>query len=143
MLTRPEAAAATTERNVGAETMTMRSPRLRRMAPILITILGLTVADRVSAEYMLAPGDVLEITVVGRQDLRQSTTIDVDGQAYLPVVGQVKAAGMSLLELRDKIRELLPGKVFRRRTQEGREYPVVVTADEVTIAVAEYRPVYL
>ena len=123
--------------------MTMRSPRLRRMAAILTIILGLTFADRVSAEYLLAPGDVLEITAVGLPDLRQRTTIDVDGQAYFPVVGQVQAAGMSLPELREKIRELLPSKVLRRRTQEGREYPVIVTADEVTIAVAEYRPVYL
>jgi len=113
------------------------------MAAILTVSLGLAFASRASAEYLLAPGDVLEITVIGLPDLRQSTTIDVDGQAHFPVVGQVKAAGMSLLELRDKIRELLPGRVFRRRTQEGREYPLVVTADEVTIAVAEYRPVYL
>jgi polysaccharide biosynthesis/export protein len=122
--------------------MAMRSLRLRRMAAIL-TILGLTFADRVSAEYLLAPGDVLEITAVGLPDLRQRTAIDVDGKAYFPVAGQVKAAGMALPELRDKIRELLPGKVFRLRTPGGHEYPVIVTADEVTISVAEYRPVYL
>ena len=136
-------APSTADRNVGTEMLTMRSPRLRRMAAILTTILGLTFADRVFAEYLLAPGDVLEVAAVGLPDLKQSTTIDVDGQAYFPIVGQLKAAGMSLSELRDKIRELLPGKVIRRRTQDGREYPVIVTADEVTIAVAEYRPVYL
>ena len=121
----------------------MRSLGLRRMAAILTTILGLTFADCSSAEYLLAPGDVLEITALGLPDLKQSTTIDVDGQAYFPVLGQLKAAGMSLPELRDKVRELLPSKVFRRRTQEGRDYPVIVTADEVNIAVAQYRPVYL
>ena len=94
----------------------MRSPRLRRMAAILTGILGVTFADRSSAEYLLARGDVLEITALGMPDLKQSTTIDVDGQAYFPVVGQMKAAGMSLTELRDKVRELLPSKVFRRRT---------------------------
>src|SRR5580704_3722470 len=136
-------APSTADRNVGTEMLTMRSPQLRRMAAILTTVLGLTYADRVFAEYLLAPGDVLEVAAVGLPDLKQSTTIDVDGQAYFPIVGQLKAAGMSLSELRDKIRELLPGKVIRRRTQDGREYPVIVTADEVTIAVAEYRPVYL
>jgi polysaccharide biosynthesis/export protein len=121
----------------------MRSPMLRRMAAILTTILGLTFADRSSAEYLLAPGDVLEITALGLPDLKQSTTIDVDGQAYFPVLGQMKAAGMSLPELRDKIRELLPSKIFRRRTQEGRDYPVIIAADEVNVTVAQYRPVYL
>ena len=121
----------------------MRSARLRRMAGILTTVLGLTFADRSSAEYLLAPGDVLEITALSLPDLRQSTTIDVDGQAYFPVLGQMRAAGMSLPELRDKVRELLPSKVFRRRTQDGRDYPVIVSADEVNIAVAQYRPIYL
>jgi polysaccharide export outer membrane protein len=121
----------------------MRSPSLRRTATILTGILGLTLADRSSAEYLLAPGDVLEITALGMPDLKQNTTIDVDGQAHFPVLGQMKAAGMSLPELRDKVRELLPSKVFRRRTQEGRDYPVIVTADEVNIDVAQYRPVYL
>jgi polysaccharide export outer membrane protein len=113
------------------------------MAAILTTVLGLTCADRSYAEYLLAPGDVLEITALSLPDLRQSTTIDVDGQAYFPVLGQMKAAGSSLPELRDKVRELLPSKVFRRRTQDGREYPVIVSADEVNIAVAQYRPIYL
>jgi polysaccharide export outer membrane protein len=134
---------STLEQNVGEETMATRSPRLRRKAAILAAILGLTFGDRASAEYLLAPGDVLEIAAVGLPDLKQSTAIDVDGQAYFPVAGQVKAAGLSLPELRDKIRELLPGKVFRRRTVEGREYPVILTPDEVTITVVEYRPVYL
>jgi polysaccharide export outer membrane protein len=121
----------------------MRSPRSRRIAAMLTSIIGLTLADRSSAEYLLAPGDVLEITALGIPDLKQSTTIDVDGQVYFPVLGQMKAAGVSLPELRDKVRELLPSKVFRRRTQEGRDYPVIVTADEVNIDVAQYRPVYL
>src|SRR5215467_12943275 len=119
--------------------LAMRSPMLRRMAAILTMAIGLTFADRASAEYLLAPGDVLEITALGLPDLKQSTTIDVDGQAYFPVLGQMKAAGMSLRELRDKIRELLPSKIFRRRTQEGRDYPVIVAADEVNVTVAQYR----
>src|SRR5215475_7098751 len=127
----------------GRITLAMRTPTLRRMAAILTMAIGLTFADRASAEYLLAPGDVLEITALGLPDLKQSTTIDVDGQAYFPVLGQMKAAGMSLPELRDKIRELLPSKIFRRRTQEGRDYPVIVAADEVNVTVAQYRPVYL
>ena len=106
-------------------------------------ILAITVPGAVSAEYLLSPGDVLEVTAVGLPDLKQTTTINADGQASFPLLGQVQAAAMPLSELRNKIRELLPTKVFRRRTPDGREYPVVITPDEVTVTVTEYRPVYL
>jgi polysaccharide export outer membrane protein len=121
----------------------MHVPASRQIVSILMAMLGLTIADRSSAEYLLAPGDVLEISALGVPELKQTTTIDVDGQAYFPVLGQMKAAGMSLSELRNKVRELVPSKVFRRRTQEGRDYPAIVSADEVNVDVAQYRPIYL
>src|SRR5262249_38734677 len=40
-------------------------------------------------------------------------------------------------------RELLPTKVFRRRSDDGREYPIVLTPDEILVSIAEYRPVYV
>jgi polysaccharide biosynthesis/export protein len=100
-------------------------------------------ADDAVGEYLLHPGDVLDISALGVSDLHQTTAISPDGQASLPLVGPVKAAGLSLAQLRQKVGELLPNKVFRRRTPDGREYPVVVTPDEIMISVAEYRPVYL
>ncbi|WP_336491985.1 polysaccharide biosynthesis/export family protein [Methylobacterium nigriterrae] len=121
----------------------MRLTTARRMAPILAAALCLAAAKDARAEYLLAPGDVVEITALGVPELKQDTVIDVDGQAYFPVLGQMKAAGLSLVQLRDKVRELVPSKVFRRRTQEGRDYPVVVSADEVSVIVVQYRPVYL
>ena len=94
-------------------------------------------------EYLLHPGDVLEVFALGLNELRQTTAINPDGQAFFPLVGPVRAAGLSVAKLREKVGELLPSKVFRRRTADGREYPVVVTPDELMITVAEYRPVYL
>src|SRR5262249_58275355 len=40
-------------------------------------------------------------------------------------------------------RELLPRKEFRRRTEQGHEYPVILAPNDVDIIIAEYRPVYL
>ena len=117
--------------------------QLGRPAAILAAILGLTSSDAASAEYLLGPGDVVEIVADGFPDLKLNSTIDVDGQAYFPIFGQIKAAGIPLSELRNEIRRLLPTRVFRRRTQEGREYPVILNADELTVVVAEYRPIYL
>ena len=107
------------------------------------TFLGLASANDARAEYLLSPGDVLEITAFGVPELKQDTTIDVDGQVSFPVLGQMKAAGLSLAQLREKVRELVPRKVFRHRNQEGRDYPVVVSPDEVSVDVIQYRPIYL
>jgi polysaccharide export outer membrane protein len=58
-------------------------------------------------------------------------------------VGRLAVAGLSVSEVVEKVRQLLPNKLYRRRSEDGREFPVAVAPDEVTIRVLEYRPVYL
>ena len=94
-------------------------------------------------EYRLASGDVAEISVIGAPDLAHRAAVDADGRVSLPLLGRLNAAGLTLSQLQSSIRELLPTKVFRRRTDDGREYPVLLTADEVTLSIAEYRPIYV
>ena len=94
-------------------------------------------------EYRLALGDVVEISVIGAPDLRHRAAVDPDGRVSLPLLGRMNAAGLTLSELKSSIGELLPTKVFRRRTEDGREYPVLLTPDEVTLSISEYRPVYV
>jgi polysaccharide export outer membrane protein len=89
------------------------------------------------------PGDAVEISVAGLPELRQRAQISVDGAASLPLVGEVNLAGLTLEEARAKIQVLLPKGGLTRRTDDGREYPVIVSPGEITIVVAEYRPVYL
>jgi polysaccharide biosynthesis/export protein len=95
------------------------------------------------AEYQLAPGDVIEIAAIGVPDLRHRATIDIDGRVSIPLLGNIKAAGLLVSELNANVRDKLPTKIFRRRTEDGREYPVVLTPDEITVNIAEYRPVYV
>jgi polysaccharide biosynthesis/export protein len=62
---------------------------------------------------------------------------------FLALLERLNAAGLTVSQLQSSIQKLLPTKVFPRRTDDGREYPVLLTADEVTLSVAEYSPVYV
>jgi len=103
------------------------------------------------AEYVLAPGDVVEIGVVSVPDLRHRATINVDGLASFPLVGSIQAAKLTVAELSKQVKSLLSKKAFRARATDSRGRPlatqendvVTISPEEVTIEVAEYRPVYL
>src|SRR4051794_7530625 len=75
------------------------------------------------SEYRLSTGDVLEITAVGAAELQRKAPIELNGDVVLPLIGPVKAAGMTIASFQTKLREALRSQVFRRRTPDGREYP--------------------
>ena len=50
--------------------------------------------------------------------------------------------GAALSELRTEVRQRLPDKPIRRRTLQGLEV-VVVDPDDIVLAIAEYRPIYV
>jgi polysaccharide export outer membrane protein len=56
-------------------------------------------------EFILGPGDEIEITVYRQDDLKRTIRIDPSGMITYPLVGDIKAAGLSIFELRDKIRD--------------------------------------
>jgi polysaccharide export outer membrane protein len=110
----------------------------------LLAFLLLTAPCSVAyADYRLAPGDVLEISAVGVPELGRRVPIDVDGLAVFPLIGAVEASGLTLAELRTKVGELLPAKILRRKTVDGRYVADNISPDELTVEVVEYRPVYL
>ena len=94
-------------------------------------------------QYRLATGDVIEIAAIGAPDIRSKATVDVDGRALFPLIGPVNASGLTISEIQANVRELLPTKVFRRRSEDGREYPIILTPDEILVSIAEYRPIYV
>ncbi len=103
------------------------------------------------AEYVMAPGDVVEVSAVSAPDLRHRATIDVDGRASLPLLGNIKAAGLTLTELRDQVKAQLATKTFRARETDSRGRSlasrdndvVTISPEEVIVEVVEYRPIYL
>lgn len=56
-------------------------------------------------EFILGPGDTIEISVYRNDDLKKTVKIDVSGIISYPLVGDIKAAGLGILQFRDKIRD--------------------------------------
>lgn len=53
--------------------------------------------------YRLGSGDKLKVTIYGEDDLSGEVTVDGSGQVQLPLIGRVKAAGLSVHEFVDEI----------------------------------------
>ena len=76
-------------------------------------------------EYILGPGDVLEIRVYGHDDLATKTEILPDGTFSFPLIGSVKGAGLTVGELE---------RVLEAKLADG-----YLVAPKVSISLAEYR----
>jgi polysaccharide biosynthesis/export protein len=110
-----------------------------------LMVVGLTLSaiQAVNAEYRVSVGDVLEVAVAGVADLRHRAPVQLDGIISLPLVGSMQVAGLPLSQIEAKVRAALATKVFRQKTPDGRETAVVIEPDQVTVVVAEYRPIYV
>lgn len=95
------------------------------------------------ASYVVAPGDVLDVSVVGLPELRQRITVNMEGQVSIPLIGLVSVAGLSLGDLQSKLRNELTNKTVRSRAPDGSERAVYIYPEEVTVTVAEHRPIYV
>jgi len=57
------------------------------------------------SKFILGPGDDLEIMVYRSSDLTREVRISPSGNIMYPLAGDIRAAGLSIFELRDKLRE--------------------------------------
>ena len=65
-------------------------------------------SSRVGARYMIAKDDLLEVYVVGLQELSREYRVDGDGMLALPMLAQpVMAAGLTLDQLSEALRKAL------------------------------------
>lgn len=94
-------------------------------------------------DYRVDVGDILDFSVTGIADLRQRLTVDVTGRIQVPLAGTVRAAGLSLTELQSQVRDALSTNFYQQRLPDGRNAQVVISRDEVTLRMIEYRPIYL
>lgn len=117
----------------------------RLLQPALACFLALSpvIFPAEAAEYKLQPGDVLEMSVAGIADMRQRMPVGIDGDVSVPLVGNVAAAGHTVTEVRDHIRELMPRTALTLRLQGGLEQQTVIAGNEVSVTIIEYRPVYV
>lgn len=95
------------------------------------------------ADYRLTIGDVVEISVRGFPDLRQRSAVELNGEVSLPLAGRIRVNGMTIAEAQASIKRLVTARPLGQRSPDGRENFTVIAADDVNVAVAEYRPVYV
>lgn len=79
----------------------------------------------VAPEYRVGAGDVLEVVVLGNDDLSRTPTVQTGGTVTLPLLGEVAVAGLTIPEIKDKLTALL-----------GRDYLV---RPQVEVTVKEYQ----
>jgi polysaccharide biosynthesis/export protein len=121
----------------------VRARALALSGGIVAAALALASIGAAAEPYRLEPGDVLEFSVPSIPELNQQTMVDVDGGVTLPLFGSLPVDGLTLPEVQEKVRQLLSSRTFRRTSDDGREIVSVLEPDDVSITVAEYRPVYL
>jgi polysaccharide export outer membrane protein len=121
----------------------LRTTVARPRWPILPAVALVLVPTLVNADYKLQPGDTLEVSISGAPDVRQRAPIGVDGEIALPLVGQVKVAGLSLSEAREKITKDLSNNVYRQTGLDGREISKLILPTDVVVTAVEYRPIYV
>ncbi|MBJ6128544.1 polysaccharide biosynthesis/export family protein [Microvirga splendida] len=103
--------------------------KLLRVFLIALFLLTSTMQSE-GAPYRVDSGDVIEVSVFRRDDLRHRITVDADGNIWVPLVGEIHVAGMTLPDLRTKVRELLAASD-------------AVRLADITIDLLEYRPFYI
>jgi polysaccharide export outer membrane protein len=83
----------------------------------------------VDENYRLGTGDKVKVTVYGEDDLSGEFIIDGSGQVQLPLVGQVKAAGLTIHEFVIELQTMLGAKYLRD--------------PKVSAQIENYRPFYI
>ena len=58
-------------------------------------------------DYTVGAGDVLDITVIGNDDLTRTPTVQTNGTITLPLLEEVGVSGLTVLEIRRKLTTLL------------------------------------
>jgi polysaccharide biosynthesis/export protein len=80
---------------------------------------------RALPDYQIGARDILRVTVYGHDDLTQTVLVQADGTFMFPLIGTVRAAGMTPLALEHEITTLLSRGYIRK--------------PQVTVVVEEYR----
>ena len=95
-----------------------RKPRLRppALGLVILSMLGMLVGfvgrgaaqeDGSAKTYVIGAEDVLEIKVWGHDDLSRSVSVSADGYFSFPLIGRIKAVGLTVRQLEEHVAKLL------------------------------------
>src|SRR5437879_21367 len=103
----------------------MRITRLVVATCLLLIDASSRLAAQSGVDYVIGAQDVLLVQVFDQQDLGGKYTVEVDGTFTFPLIGRVKAGGMTLRGFEGELKRLLADGYFRN--------------PQVTVAVEQYR----
>ncbi|MDQ7844112.1 MAG: SLBB domain-containing protein [Armatimonadota bacterium] len=107
--------------------MRVKSAAILTVVAVLITLAAggpVSAQPAVQPNYILGPGDTIDIMVYGEPDLTRTVTIKPDGAISLPLLGEVKAAGKTTTQLANELARL---------------YSKYLKSPSVSVTVREFR----
>lgn len=104
---------------------------------------SLYAADAAAGGILLAPGDTVELGVISLPDIHLQAIIGPDETFGLPSGQELKTSGLTIAQLRERVRQQLEGVIVTRRDSNGMEVPIRLSGREISLEVKEYRPVYV
>jgi polysaccharide export outer membrane protein len=100
-------------------------------------------APTVPVDYVIGPGDVLSISVWKNEALSRVVPVRPDGKISLPLLQDIHAAGLTAMQLRDKIAaalvEFLPNPEVAVTLTEVNSFRVSVLGEVVKPGVYQFR----
>jgi polysaccharide export outer membrane protein len=91
----------------------------------VVALTSVPAAAQVNNDYTIGARDVLSVTVFGQADLTGKYLVDLDGTFVFPLIGTVKAGGLSARQISAEI---------QKRLEEG-----FLQSPQVTVSVEDYR----
>ena len=107
-------------------------------AVFLALIPGLLLAQDVAPDYVLGPGDQVQVQVVELPELNRDVEVATDGSVELAILGTVPVEGLTLAELRARLTERLEARGLRSPTVQTRL--LVTRSRPVSVMGAITRP---
>jgi polysaccharide export outer membrane protein len=99
----------------------------RKILPVLCALcaFGAPASAQSAADYVIGPQDVLAIQVFDQADMGGKYTVETDGTFSFPLIGRVRAGGMTLRSFETELRKKLADGYFRN--------------PQVAVAIEQYR----
>lgn len=113
-------------------------------AACLLAVASFWACALASAEdYRLQTGDVVGFSISNYPDMQKRATVDENGSIMLPVLGRLAVRDLTVSELRQRVVDGLAQKSIPRPLNDGSENWVIFHADQITVDIEEYRPVFI